>query len=184
MEKLTRAVVASEDGGIPLARFATDYHRMTKTHFPWKEHGFTSARDMLVSMESTVEFRFCEKENQFYLVPASRRSNSNMHCNDGDLQTITSTPLRTEHSNCTVNGKNSVNDNEFVSDIPMLEDNKPDKLAHGDSGVYELDRYGRFSLYVTQTREKPPVKNFWNVCIYVLLSRGLSCVYQGECSLC
>jgi len=194
VEKLTRAVVASEDGGIPLARFSTDYHRMTKTQFPWKEHGFTSARDMLVSMESTVEFRFCEKENQFYLVPASRKSNSNVHCNEGDSQAIISTSLRTEHSNCTVKGKNSINDSEFASDIPTLEDNKPDKLALGDSGVYELDRYGRFSLYVTQTRDKPPVKNFWNVCICIIVKRFVMCLIRVNttsvdrsskfCSLC
>jgi len=172
VEKLTHAVVASENGGIPLARFASDYHRMTKTQFPWKEHGFVSARDMLVSMESTVEFRFCEKENQFYLVPAARNreNNINVHCSEDDSQTITSTPVRTEHRNCVLNRKNSINDNDFVSDIPLPEDDKLPTLAHGASttGMYELDRYGRFSLYVTQTKDKPPVKSFWNVRVYVL----------------
>ena len=155
-------MVASEDGGIPLARFVSDYHRMTKTQFPWKEHGFISARDMLVSMESTVEFRFCDEENQFYLVPVAQNSggNSYAHCNQDDSITFTSTPVRTEHSNC---GRNSNND--FVSDVPLLVEDKLTTVAQGDSGVYELDRYGRFSLYVTQTKDKP-VKNFWNVRTY------------------
>jgi len=152
-------VLSSEDGGIPLVRFASDYYRMTKTQFPWKEHGFISARDMLVSMESTVEFKYCEKENQFYLVPAAQNSvdNSFVHCEPKDSLSAINTPLRTEQSSCVVNGTSVHND---TSDVPLLVEDT--SLTKG-GGVYEIDHLGRVSVYVTQTKDKPPVKNFWNV---------------------
>ena len=164
MEKLTRAVLSSDDGGVPLSRFAGDYLRMTKTEFPWKEYGFSSARDMLLSMENVVEFKFLDEENQFYLVPAHvtntskevsrspiRRIKENRQINS----TVVSGGISDRIHHSSNNSTHSITGTITSDDIPAL-------VEVEENNGFTVDHLGRVSVYVTQSKEKP-AKNYWNV---------------------
>lgn len=176
VEKLTRAVLSSDDGGVPLSRFSSDYQRMTKTQFPWREYGFASARDMLLSMESVVEFKFSDEEGQFYLVPAyeingdggSTSKTSNIpRTQDNENKEMSSTRFaerfRTLH---TSNNSSHISDDTTTSDGSM-----PTLFEAQSNDEFTVDHLGRVSVYVSQSKEKPIVNGYWNVCcMYV-------CVY-------
>ena len=170
VEKLTQAVLSSDDGGVPLHRFPSDYQRMTKTTFPWREYGFSSARDMLLSMENVVEFRFSDEENKFYLVPAhvsrmnndERSHNSDTRGNECSRTESVEIPEgisgRIQHSNSNSNYSITSTDatTEDSTHMPMLVEAMPGQ------DIFTFDHYGRVSVHVSQTRERP-VRGYWNV---------------------
>ena len=170
VEKLTQAVLSSDDGGVPLHRFPSDYQRMTKTTFPWREYGFSSARDMLLSMENVVEFRFSDEENKFYLVPAhvsrmnnnERSRNSDTRGNECSRTESVEIPEgisgRIQHissnSNYSINSTDATT--EDSTHMPMLVEAMPGQ------DIFSFDHYGRVSVHVSQTRERP-ARGYWNV---------------------
>lgn len=174
VEKLTRAVVSSDDGGVPLHRFPTDYERMTRTTFPWREYGFSSARDMLLSMENVVEFKFSDEDNKFYLVPVhvnmnsiERSYNSAMHINetvtDSTASSERSSSSRIQHGSS--NSSNSITSSDAATEnttthLPLLVETMPGQ----EDGTFAFDHYGRVSVYVSQTKERP-ARGYWNVSI-------------------
>ena len=165
VEKLTRAVLSSDDGGVPLHRFPSDYQRMTKTTFPWREYGFSSARDMLLSMENIVEFKFSDEENKFYLVPAhvtmngnERSHNSATHINEEmtDSTAISETSTsRIQHSS--INSNHSVTSSDAITENATLM-----PLSGQGDDMFAFDHYGRVSIFVSQTKEKAE-RGYWNV---------------------
>lgn len=166
MEKLTRAVLSSDDGGVPLVRFASDYQRMTSTQFPWREYGFSSARDMLLSMENVVEFKFSDKEEQFYLFPArvTRNSNDGPSIQINENEQINSVVIpgrigsRIQHSSSNQSTSADITEGDTMYMPSLVE-----TTSSQGGDMFAFDRYGRVSVYVSQSKEKP-AKGYWNVC--------------------
>lgn len=154
MEKLTRAVLSSDDGGVPLPRFASNYQRMTKTPFPWREYGFSSARDMLLSMETVVEFKFSDEENQFYLLPVHVTNTSNDSSHNQNTRIMAATSGRIS-SGIQHGSDNSIHSTASTNNTVV---------EMGQEKVFAMDHLGQVSVYLSQTQEKA-ARNFWNVCI-------------------
>ena len=176
VEKLTRAVLSSDDGGVPLARFSSDYQRMTKTQFPWREYGFSSARDMLLSMENIVEFKFSDEENQFYLLPAAHvtRNSADNSRNSGTWSRQSKSVASTERINSSRVLHSSINSCQPTASSDSNADEPMPSLVETTgrgNGLFTFDHHGRVSVYVSQSKEKP-AQGYWNVCIYVLCCTG------------
>ena len=157
VERITRAILSSEDGGVPLSRFEGDYRRMTKTQFPWREYDFKSARDMLISMEKAVEFKFNDEEGQFYLLPVHVTITSNGTFEDASVRAkhINNGSSRIQHSSS--NSYSASTDSTTDSEMPSLE-----TALDPMDDMFTVDHYGRVSVFVSQSKEKPAV-NYWNV---------------------
>lgn len=157
VERITRAILSSEDGGVPLSRFEGDYRRMTKTQFPWRDYDFKSARDMLISMEKAVEFKFNDEEGQFYLLPVhvTITSNGTLEGAHARGKQFSNGGSRVQHSS---SGYSANTDVTADSTMPSLVETVSDPM----DDMFTVDQYGRVSVYVTQSREKPAM-NYWNV---------------------
>ena len=156
MEKLTRAVLSSEGVGVPLLRFESDYRRMTRTEFPWKEYGFKSARDMLISMETVVEFKFNDQEGQFYLLP--------VHVTINGISGDEGVYIDRVSNGCSKVQHDSSNSSEQLAITDDTADTMPSLVEAGPDQMFSVDHFGRVSVFVGQSKEKP-AKNFWNVCV-------------------
>lgn len=151
---------------MPLARFPSDYQRMTKTQFPWKDYGFHSARDMLLSMETIVEFKFSDEENQFYLLPVhvTNGSNDNSSTRITESKQLRGVVIPGRSSGGIQRSSNGGHQSTIVTVDTMAtnDDILAGKADHEDDGGFTVDQFGRVSVYVTQSKEKP-AKDFWNV---------------------
>ena len=155
MEKLTRAVLSSEGVGVPLLRFESDYRRMTRAEFPWKEYGFKSARDMLISMEKIVEFKFNDEEGQFYLLPVDVTINGILEDEGVHIDRVS--------NGCSRVQLDSSNNSEQLANYDCTTDAMPSLVDAESDHMFSVDHFGRVSVFVGQSKEKP-AKNFWNVC--------------------
>ena len=173
MERVTRAILSSEDGGVPLSRFEGDYRRMTKTQFPWKDYDFKSARDMLISMEKAVEFKFNDKEGQFYLLPVHVTITSSGTLEDASARVTESKHIdnarsRVQHSSSSSSSCQSANtDTTADGRMPSLVDTSSDLT----DDMFTVDQYGRVSVYVAQSKEKAAM-NYWNVRIMFCIANS------------
>ena len=164
VERITRAILSSEDGGVPLSRFEGDYQRMTKTQFPWREYDFKSARDMLISMEKAVEFKFNDEEGQFYLLPVHVTITSNGTLEDASARADESKQINNAVSRVQYNSSSdhSANTNGTAdSTMPSLVETTSDPM----DDMFTVDQFGRVSVYVAQSKDKAVMNNYWNVCI-------------------
>ena len=145
---------------------------MTKTQFPWREYGFSSARDMLLSMENIVEFKFLDEENQFYLLPAAHvtRNSIDNSRNSGTWSRQSKSVASTERINSSRVLHNSINSCQSTASSDSNADKRMPSLVETTgqgNGMFTFDHHGRVSVYVSQSKEKP-AQGYWNVCIYVL----------------
>ena len=157
VERITRAILSSEDGGVPLSRFEGDYRRMTKTQFPWRDYDFKSARDMLISMEKAVEFKFNDEEGQFYLLPVHVTITSNETPEDASAR---AKQINNGGSRVRYNSNSCSYHSDGMADgtMPSLVETVSDSM----DDAFTVDQYGRVSVYVAQSKEEPAV-NYWNV---------------------
>jgi len=131
---------------------------------------------MLLSMETVVEFKFSDEENQFYLLPVHVTSTSD------ETSSIQSTRITSAATSGRISSRiqhADDNSNQLIACTNSTADSSIPSLVE-ENDMLTMDHYGQVSVYLSQSREKP-VKNFWNVCILIV---KLACIISCGATTC